>query len=203
MHARSAPTWAIVAISVLATALVGLAAFLAMGRGREPGSSASPPNSEAPASTVTQSLTPAASVTATRTVTVTASPAQPKPSPPRGTVRIAIPSGNYGQGFPAGHCANWLVRLDNETNVEVSRMVFKTTAEFDKISDLTGRSAPTPVPTVIRLSVPPYGSQDVPFQSCVEGPVPTGYELNEAAPATVGIQWVTGYRGSACFGRYC
>jgi hypothetical protein len=115
---------------------------------------------------------------------------------------VAAGGGTFGQGFASENCANWTVRVDNDSSEEVVGLTYRARAgEFEDASFTRTREVDRPSAVSLRLSIPAHGTQDVRFQSCTPSRVPAGYEYNELPPERVTVRWLNGFVGDGCFGR--
>lgn len=209
MSMRGLPAWATATIASLATLVLVLAASLVLVlHARTP----SRPTSFAAKAGPT--VTPTSPSPVTVTTTVTASPTTEVSLAPRATVHPVVRprgsahvllGGNYGQGISyADSCATWHVRVENESNLEVTGLAYRAaSAEFDN-SDFQSKPALRPPLVNLHLSVPAHSGQDVDFRSCTTSHSPPGYDdYEESSPNKVLLTYRYGFRQTVCFGRPC
>ncbi len=138
--------------------------------------------------------------------TAEAAPPATAAAEPIGSVRIYGPEGggNFGQGFPDENCANWHVRVVNQSDTAVSGFTFSSTgADYvDGYSaDSTEIAAEVPAPVHVEVYVAPGTEQSVQFQACTSTPYPGGAFSFGVTPAKkITYHWVTGHGGVSDFG---
>lgn len=210
--------WVLVAVALLLGVSIGAAAIgLAMRDRREARLAAGQVPSPEPATTTKVEVLPSTS-TSTSTVTSTSRPALQVSSttrpPPRGSLQVlgASVGGGFGQSPAHNSCSNWQLRFINNSNTEIVRITFAPPAgdfsnfrEFDRQTQRYPPDIPAekPTPTVINVSLPPYGDQALRFQTCTVTPPPenTNYEYSVTPPDDVNFTWVTGHSATAPFQR--
>jgi hypothetical protein len=206
---RGLPTGAVAALTALTTACLalGIGLVIALNRAQPSTLVAGPTSNSAGATataTVTVTATPSPTTTQKPTPVATHAPSRPAIIRPGGTARVVTYGANYGQGFPEGSCSSWLVRVDNQTNQDLTGMTYRAaSAGFDNPS-FDSKPAIRPPAVHLRLSIPAHLSQDVPFHSCSPSHVPRGYDdYEEIPPTSVTLSWIRGYRQTTCFGLSC
>jgi hypothetical protein len=207
--------WVLVAALLLGVSIGATAIAFATRNRPEARLAAKDVLSPEPTTTTTVEVLPSTS-TSTSTVTSTTRPAAQASSttrpPPRGSLQVlgASAGGGFGQSPAHSSCSNWQLRFINNSNTEIVRITFAPPAgdfsNFREFNRQTQQHAPDipaekPVPTVISVSLPPYGGQSLRFQTCTVTPPPenTNYEYSVTAPDTVDFTWVTGHSATAPF----
>lgn len=123
--------------------------------------------------------------------------------PPSGTVANDTSCTNCGQEPNPGRCSGWTESFTNSSNTDVTGITIDPPA--GKYT-APGRTWPTPDPAsvTLNLDIKPSTTQKVRFLTCSPmAPPASNATFVATPPAKFSWQWITGQRGSACFGAAC
>lgn len=145
---------------------------------------------------------------ASATYLSTEQPPAPPPPPARPNGSVTYDPDAGGQGFPSGRCANWTVKWVNNSNAEVTQIVFAPPGASYRVGGYgsSGReyAAKKPRPAVLNVSIPAHSSQLTRFQTCTTTKPPSkDADFSAHAPGSFSWTWATGHRGSACYHFGC
>jgi len=198
--------WVLIAVGLLGFAGTGGALIaVTLTKGSSPvqvvqAAQSAPTTVTTQAPTTTTTVAPSTTTTVAPTTTTTA-------PPPHGLMTF-VSGGEYGQGFPSGNCANWHEAWVNNSNTEVTKIIFDPPGgEFSNGQYGSTRQvwpAADPRPVTLNVSIPAGATQDLRFHTCTSTPMPAGAtEFGALAPSRFEWVWATGYKGNACFGLGC
>jgi hypothetical protein len=129
--------------------------------------------------------------------------------PPTGSAGFDSSCTDCGQSSSSGRCSGWTEAFANHSNTDITGITFDPPSGKYVAGTLGTASyhtwpTPDPASVTLNLDIKPQKSQTVRFLTCTSLPPPASNAFFVAtAPARFSFQWITGQRGSACFGSAC
>jgi hypothetical protein len=123
--------------------------------------------------------------------------------PPTGSVANDTSCTDCGQEPNPGRCSGWTESFTNNSNTDVTGITIDPPAGKYTAPGRTWQT-PDPASVTLNLDIKPSTTQKVRFLTCSPTALPASNATFVAtAPAKFSWQWITGQRGSACFGAAC